>query len=143
MEYTTNQKGLITELTVMLELIKLGYEVSQPLNADSRYDCIVDTGNKLLRIQIKTSHLSKKTENSIQFSCRSVTVSATEGIKSKRYSSDCVDYFATSWENKIYLIPVNECSTEKTIHLQKKGDKPVKNWTYAEDYLAEKVLKAL
>lgn len=50
MQYTTNQKGLITEMSVALYLIKLGYNVSQPLNADSRYDYIVDTGKQLLRL---------------------------------------------------------------------------------------------
>ena len=45
MEYTTNQKGLITEMEVALKLIKMGYQVSQPLNADSKYDFIVDVNN--------------------------------------------------------------------------------------------------
>lgn len=42
MQYTTNQKGLITEMQVMLRFIEMGYNVSQPLNADSKYDCILD-----------------------------------------------------------------------------------------------------
>ena len=142
MEYTTNQKGLITEMEVALYFIKLGYNISQPLNQDSRYDFILDTGKQLLRIQVKTAHLSLKTENSINFKCRSITGrGATQGIKSSLYSQEDIDYFATYWDNKVYLIPVNECSAEKTLHLDK--SKIRSNFTYAEDYLAQEVLKTL
>lgn len=142
MEYTTNQKGLITEMEVALHLIKLGYQVSQPLNADSRYDFIVDTGKKLLRIQVKTAHLSVKTAESIQFKCRSITGrGAIQGIKSSIYSTDDVDYFATYWDGQVYLVPVSECSADKTLHLKK--EKIRSNFAYAEDYIASEVLKAL
>ena len=138
MEYTTNQKGLITEMEVALYFIKLGYNVSQPLNADSRYDFILDTGNHLLRIQVKTAH---QIENKpiISFKCRCVTGRRT--VKHSLYTSDEIDYFATFWEGKCYLVPVNECSTEKALRLNK--DIIHSNWNYAEDYLAEEVLTTL
>lgn len=142
MEYTTNQKGLITELEVALYLIKLGYNVSQPLNQDSRYDFIVDTKKNLLRVQVKTSHLSTKTENSIEFKCRSVTGRTQDGVlKASTYSEEDCDLFATYWNGKVYLVPVFQCSTSKTLHLDK--TKIRNNFAYAEDYLAEEVLKTL
>lgn len=128
-------------MEVMLHFVKLGYDVSTPLNVDSRYDCIVDTGKKLVRIQIKTSHESK-TINSFTFKCRSITINVN-GVKTSKYSNEDVDYFATYWNGEVYLFPVNECSTEKTVHLAEKGDNPTKNWTYAEDYIASEVLKSL
>ena len=30
-----------------------------------------------------------------------------------KYSKEEIDYFATYWEGKCYLVPVEECSTEK------------------------------
>lgn len=138
MEYTTNQKGLITEMEVALYFIKLGYNVSQPLNIDSRYDFILDTGKNLLKIQVKTSHKDKE-KNSISFKCKSVT--GRGEVKHSSYSKQDIDYFATSWENKVYLIPVEECSTQKTLRLDKNIIRS--NWNYAEDYLAEEVLKIL
>ena len=142
MEYTTNQKGLITEMEVALYLIKLGYDVSQPLNADSKYDLIVDTGQQLLRLQVKTSHLSKTANNSIVFKCRSITGRKENGeLKTHYYSPNDVDYFATFWDEKVYLVPVNECSSEKTLHLDK--SRIQSNFSYAEDFTAEEVLKAL
>lgn len=140
MEYTTNQKGLITELEVALYFIKLGYSVSQPLNVDSKYDLIIDTNQHLLRVQIKTSHLDSP--NKIVFNCRSITGRKENGeLKTKYYSANEIDYFATMWEHQCYLIPVNECSARKALHLSK--DVLRSNYSYAEDYKAEEVLKKL
>lgn len=142
MEYTTNQKGLITEMEVALYLIKLGYNVSQPLNADSRYDLILDTGKQLLRLQVKTAHLSATAQNAISFKCRSVTGRKETGVlKSSRYTPEEIDYFATFWDNQVYLVPVTQCSTDKTLHLTKEQIKS--NYSYADDFKAEEVLKAL
>ena len=140
MEYTTNQKGLITEMEVMLHFIKLGYAVSYPLNQDSRYDCILDVNGKLYKIQIKTSHLSTKSQNSIEFKTRSITTTVGH-YKESTYDIDEIDYFATAWDNQIYLVPVNQCSSSKTLHLSKEIQRS--NWSYAEDYLAKEVLKNL
>lgn len=140
MEYTTNQKGLITEMEVMLYFIKLGYAVSQPLNQDSRYDCILDVNGKLYKIQIKTSHLSTKSQNSIEFKTRSITTTVGH-YKESTYDVDEIDYFATVWDNQIYLVPANQCSSSKTLHLSKETQRS--NWSYAEDYLAKEVLKNL
>ena len=142
MEYTTNQKGLITEIEVALYLIKLGYNVSQPLNADSRYDLILDTGKQLLRLQVKTAHLSATAQNSISFKCRSITGRKETGVlKTSRYTSEEIDYFATFWNNQVYLVPVTQCSTDKTLHLTKERIRS--NYSYADDFKAEEVLKAL
>lgn len=142
MEYTTNQKGLISEMGVMLAFIKLGYNVSQPLNADSRYDCILDKEGKLYKIQIKTSHLSTTAKNSIEFKCRSVTTTQNQ-YKENRYTVDDIDYFATIWQDKVYLVPVQECSAKKTLHLEAKPQCPNKTWAYAEDYELSEVIKNL
>lgn len=138
MEYTTNQKGLITEMEVALYLIKLGYNVSQPLNVDSKYDFIVDTGKQLIRLQVKTSHLNKH-ETGFEFKCRSITVNSNK-INCHYYSSDDVDYFATYWNGEVYLIPVNQCSAVKNLYFDKHARKGV---CWYEDYKASEVLKTL
>ena len=140
MEYTTNQKGLITEISVMLKFIQLGYNVSQPLNSDSKYDCIVDINGKLLKIQIKTAHLHPSTKNSIEIKCRSTTTTQNH-IKTGKYTSKDIDYFATIWENELYLIPVEECSASKTLHLIRENGR--NNYSYLEDYKAQEVLNTL
>lgn len=142
MEYTTNQKGLISELEVMLTFIKLGCNVSQPLNADSRYDCIIDKNGRLYKIQIKTAHLSTRTKNSIEFKCRSITTSNNEH-KETRYSNNEVDFFATVWEGQVYLVPIEHCSSSKTLHLDEKPIKPNQSFSYAQDYILSEVIQTL
>lgn len=140
LEYTTNQKGLITEMKVMLFFVEQGYNVSQPLNADSKYDCIVDINNKLYRIQIKTAHMSSSTKNSIEIKCHSTTTTQNHR-KQSGYTANDIEYFATVWENEVYLIPVNECSSSKTLHLTDTIQRS--NWSYLKDYKAKEVLKTL
>ena len=139
MELPTQKKGAVTELQVASYLINLGYTVSSPFNPDSKYDLILDVNNELLRLQVKTSRLSTTTSNSIVFNCRSTTKNVSN-CKKRRYTKEEIDYFATYWDQKVYLVPVEQCSTEKTLHLL-----PVtySNQSYIEDYLADKILENL
>lgn len=114
MELTTQQKGITTEMYVAAYLLSLGYNVSQPLCQDSKYDLIVDVNNHLLRLQVKTARQEK--EGSIIFNCRSTTKNSITH-KSRSYQVDEIDYFATYWDHKVYLVPVGECSSSKTLHL--------------------------
>lgn len=59
---STHFQGKITEMQVATAFLQLGYQVSQPLVSDSRYDFIVDINNKLYRIQVKKV-LREKMEN--------------------------------------------------------------------------------
>lgn len=137
-QLSTQQKGLLVEMQVATYLLSLGYNVSQPFCQDSKYDLIVDVHGKLLRLQVKKSNLTASA-NSITFSCRSTTIN-TQGATNRKYSSEEVDYFATFWNGKAYLIPIAECSSQKSLHLEETNRK---DWCYMEDYLADKVLESL
>ena len=136
MELTTQQKGITTEMYVAAYLLSLGYNVSQPMCQDSKYDLIVDVNDKLLRLQVKTARLSDN--NSIIFNCRTTKNSRTN--KSRAYGENEIDFFATYWNNQVYLVPVGQCSSEKRLHLQKPRQS---NWSYIEDYKAKEVLEQL
>ena len=142
MEYTTNQKGLITEMEVMLYLVKLGYNVSKPLNADSRYDCILDINGNLLKIQIKTSHWKNDEHTAFKLNTKSVTTSGGCNVTTV-YNKKEIDYFATYIDGQVYLIPVEECSAEKTIWTGMPANNQVKNISFATKYIASEVLKNL
>lgn len=127
----------------MTKFVELGYEVSVPWGENSRYDLIVDTGKELLRIQVKTSKLVKGTEKNpetIEFSTSSTRYNAG-GSQRVYYSKDEIDYFATFFQNKMYLIPVEECSASKKLRFipTKSGQQIGIN--FAWDYEAEKVLE--
>lgn len=140
---TTKQKGNLTELQCLTKFVELGYEVSVPWGENSRYDLIVDTGKELLRIQVKTAKLVKGTEEKpevIEFATCSTRYNAG-GSQRVYYSKDEIDYFATFFQNKIYLVPVEECSASKKLRFipTKSGQQIGIN--FAWDYEAEKVLE--
>lgn len=138
MNISTQFKGTITELKVATYLLEQGYIVSQPLVQDSKYDLIIDVHNKLIRLQVKTARRHPKNKGeSIVFNCRSTTNNVRE-YKQRYYSTEEVDFFATYWDGYVFLIPINECSAEKTLWLEKPKQS---SSTYAYDYTAEEVLK--
>ena len=55
------------------------------------------------------------------------------------YSANEIDYFATYWEGQVYLIPIEECSSEKTLWF-KSPTNGCKKCSYAQNYLVEEVL---
>lgn len=107
-------KGQLIELKVQEELLRYGFDISIPNYNASRYDLIADTGNELLKIQVKKSIGTKAKQPSFKFSCTTQNVKSSTGGKHK-YTSDEIDYFATVWKDQVYLIPVDETSTQKTI----------------------------
>ena len=139
MELSTQFKGDITELLVAAHLLELGYVVSKPLTQDSKYDLIVDIQHKLVRLQVKTARLNDSISESIRFNCRSTTNNVRE-CKQRYYSIEDIDYFATYWKGKVYLVPVNECSAEKVLWIDKPNNK---NSSFAENYIAKEVLQRI
>ena len=107
--------------------------VSIPYGDNSKYDFIADVNGKLLKIQVKTSSYANDEKTAIQFSCRSTHVNC-KGVSNVKYSKDEIDYFATYWENRCYLIPVEECSTRKNLRLIDAKSGQVKGISFAKDY---------
>lgn len=106
-------KGFIIELKVQEEFLRYGFDISIPSNNASRYDIVVDTGDKLLRIQVKKSHGVRP--GAFGFTCTSQNVRSHSGSKHK-YLPNEVDYFATVWKDIVYLIPLSETSNSKTLY---------------------------
>ena len=139
-ELTTKQKGNITEMECILAFMKAGYKVSIPYGEDCRYDLIVDINNCLYRIQCKTSHALTNPEDGFRFKTRSIVIT-THGAKTNEYSSEDIDYFATVYEGKCYLVPVGECGNEKTLRYRYPANGQKKGISLAENYLMENMIK--
>lgn len=135
----SKQKGNITELETMLAFIKLGYNVLTPYGDCERYDYVVDANGKFLRIQSKTSNTEDKGA-SFKFSCRSSN--RKEGkIVHRTYTNEEIDYFATCFNGKCYLIPVEECGGDKKLRILPTKNNQIKGIAWAKDYELEEVIK--
>jgi len=102
----TKQKGILTEVRILYELVKRGYAVSIPYGDNEKYDLILDTGDgTLYRVQCKTGRYR---EGCVRFNAYKVT-SNTKINKVNFYNKEQIDLFAVFCLelNKIYLVPVD------------------------------------
>lgn len=135
----SKQKGNITELETMLAFLRFGYNVLTPYGDCERYDFVVDAGSKFYKIQSKTSH-SDDDGVSFKFSGRSCNRKDGK-IVHHQYTEQEIDYFATSFQNQVYLIPVQECGTDKRLRLLPTKNGQTRGISWANNYRLEEVVK--
>ena len=139
-ELDSKKKGNLTEMQCMSAFMANGCGVSIPFGDNSKYDFIADVDGKLYKVQVKTA--SKRDESSIKFSCRSTHVNCS-GTRNVRYTANDIDFFATYWNGICYLVPVAECSTEKTLRFHSAKNSQLKGITFAEEYILDKQIAKL
>jgi hypothetical protein len=135
--FDTNLYGTITELKCITYFLELGYQVSVP-QSPARYDFILDTGNQLLKIQVKSAN-DTAVEGAITFQTCSQHITGT-GNNRQNYQGQ-IDYFCTYYNNECYLIPISECGNRtKSLRLVPPKNGQVKNICFAKDYIAKEIL---
>ena len=139
MEYSTKQKGNITEIQCALAFMKMGYKVSFPYGEDCKYDMIVDTDTDCYRIQVKHASLNDNGSYTVN---TSNTVSTTTKNARKYYSKNDVDFIVSIIEDQLVVIPVEmiEHTQSKIFRtvLPKHGVKSTCN--LIEDFTAERYI---
>jgi len=120
----------------MMKAIELGIIVSIPYGDCDKYDQIWDINGRMLKIQVKTSR-QKGLYNNIIFNCYSVA-----NGKKHKYTKQDIDYFATIYKDKVYLVPVEHCSLEKTLwfSIPKELESQKQKFALAETYEISKVI---
>lgn len=104
-------KGDRTTLAVMLALREAGFAVLTPFGENTRYDLVIDDGDKLSRIQCKTGRLRG---GAVLFStCSCYGHHMNPGTSRRDYHGQ-IEYFAvycaeTGW---VYLIPIESMPTK-------------------------------
>jgi hypothetical protein len=95
------RQGEFAELTFMQKAFSLGFSVSKPYGESARYDFIVDSGSRLVRIQVKSVR-----DVSRQISNYKVTV--VTGRERRPYTTDEIDFVAAYVipEDIWYMVPV-------------------------------------
>ena len=139
---TSKDVGNITEVSCMLEFMKLGYPVLTPYGDCQRYDFVVEINNKFYRIQSKTANDAYIDEGYIVFRCDNTTTKNGKVVHHS-YDENEIDYFSTFYDGKCYLIPVNECSREKRLRFTTPKNGQTKDITFASEYELEKVVANL
>lgn len=135
----SKQKGNITELECMLAFIKHGYNVLTPYGDCERYDFVVDAKGKFIRIQSKTS---KSDDNGASFKFSGKSCNRKDGkIVSHLYTNEEIDYFSTIFEGKCYLIPVEECGSDKKLRILPAKNGQIRGISWAKDYELEEIIK--
>ena len=126
------RKGNLTELQCISKFVEAGFICSIPYGEASKYDFIADNGKQLYRIQVKTSQIKN---GIIKFP------TLTKPFQQKcKYTKENIDYFATSANNKIFIVPVEDAQCRiVNLHLSKPKNNQQKHIKYAENYLFEHV----
>lgn len=135
----SKQIGNITEIGCMLAFIKAGYNVLTPYGDCERYDFVVDINGNFIKIQCKTSHAIDDNNNGFVFHCRS-THRVNGKCVNEKYKSNEIDYFATYFDEKCYLIPQKECGAEKRIRFTPPETGQTRGVNYASDYELEVII---
>ena len=138
----SKQIGNITEIECMLSFIKLGYNVLTPYGDCERYDFVADINGRLIKIQVKHACDSNIQDGYITFKCVNKTTQNGSFVNHK-YTKEQIDYFATYYDGKCYLIPVEECSTEKVLRILPPKNGQTKGVSFLKNYKDVEVLKNL
>lgn len=125
----------------MTSFLKLGYNVLTPFGDCERYDFVADVHGKFLKIQCKSAS-TKDNGKTIQFGCKSTHYKGGHCIHEK-YTKEEIDYIATFWEEQCYLVPVEECGTEKRLRFSKPENYQKDRVSFAKDYTLELTLSKL
>lgn len=134
----TQYKGQLTEQKCFVKCLEAGYTVSKPLFDNARYDFILDTGARLLRIQVKTSVWNEE-HSAFSFNGYSQH-SIGNGNKRMKYTNTEIDYFMTEKDGVFYLYPAEEQGfVSRSLRVTSKQNQAHIKW--AKDYEFEEVSK--
>ena len=138
--FNTQYIGQLTEQKCFVKCLESGYLISKPLFDNARYDFILDTGDKLLRIQVKSSVWN---EDHSAFTFNGYSQHSTgQGNKRMKYTNKEIDYFMTEKDDVFYLYPAEEQGfVSKCLRISaKQQNQPHIKW--AKDYEFEEVSKS-
>ena len=137
----TKRLGNIGEIKTIAKLVEMQIPVYQAFGDIEKADLVADFNGKLNKIQVKTSEIFEN--GSFIVDLTSSTIRKKLDYKHK-YSSNEIDYFATFWNNQVYLVPVEEVSVSKQLRffvVNKHTN--LKQIQWAKDYEVERILETI
>jgi PD-(D/E)XK endonuclease len=138
---STNDVGNRSESIVLAAYIEAGFSVSVPFGNGCAYDLVVDTGRRLLKVQVKTGW---QTQGCLTFKGRRrVRDSRQNGMR--RYREGEIDYFAVYFPPtaSIYVVPFGVIGVDGFLRLTPALNGQRKFIWWAADFTWEKHLELL
>lgn len=137
----TMHKGNSSEAIVLAAYTRAGFFVSVPFGGGSAYDLIVDTGMRLLKVQVKTGW--RRTGCLLYTGRRRIKDSNQNGMR--RYRTDEVDIFAVydPETDNLYAVPPTAMITQGCLRLEPVLNGQQKFVRWARDYTWEKHIAEL
>ena len=112
----TTEQGDIGEARAIYEFIKAGYVVSKPINDKAKYDIIVDDGDTLSRVQVKTTaHKKPRTSNGYEIGLVTKYSTRTALNIRKRQTDDYDILFILVETGDVWIIPCQDIESKSTI----------------------------
>jgi PD-(D/E)XK endonuclease len=98
---TLKQRGELAELGFMFKAAGLGFGVAKPWGDSERYDFILDSGERLWRVQVKSTYVARSPKYS-------VNACGSSSGKKKSYTAEEIDILVAYIvaENVWYVVPV-------------------------------------
>jgi len=120
----TKRSGDVAELTFVLKAASLGITASKPFGDRRPYDYLVECGQRLLRVQVKSIFTTHRGRNRFGFN---ISVSQHRDGGRAHYTADEIDFIAAfvAPHDAWYVIPLDALSTRKGIRLYPDGKKRV------------------
>jgi hypothetical protein len=106
-----------TTLAVLAALYELGYLIFVPFGENTRYDLVIDDGEKLHRVQCKTGRLRN---GAVKFAtCSSYAHHPNPKMITRDYKGE-IDLFAVYCPETtdVYLIPIEDVDTNRRASLR-------------------------
>lgn len=104
----TSRKGDIGESRAIYEYTKLGYVVSRTLFDSAKYDLVIDDGNGLIKVQVKTTTIQTgKNKNGWQVELRTATSSNRFFSHRTREDNDYDIIFVMTGDDRCWSIPMS------------------------------------
>lgn len=126
----TSGKGNLSELKVMMAYLEAGFTVSTPFGGGAPYDLIVDTGERLIKVQVKTGRLRN---GCILFPTVRYSGRSSKGL---RYCSGEIDLFAIYCPEtaQIYVWPFGELPTTGSLRCSEPKNRQRQKIRWAKSY---------
>lgn len=115
---TLKQRGELAEMGFMFKAAGLGFGVAKPWGESERYDYILDSGERLWRVQVKSTYVARARRYKVK-------AGGNTTRKPSPYTAKEIDFLVAYIvaEDAWYVIPVAAFSPRRQLNLFPSGSK--------------------